>query len=176
MMLSAVLYRSRQFWSALRAKAPSEAELARLGLPLSPAQLELFQRLQPAEQAHALRVFQAIQRESEAPPDLLVAALLHDVGKSCVSLRIWERVLIVLLRHLIPRRARAWGQGEPAGWQRALVVAEQHPAWGAELAAQVGCSQLTVELIRRHQQPTLTGLPPAQMRLLARLQAADNDH
>ncbi|MBN1669290.1 MAG: HD domain-containing protein [Anaerolineales bacterium] len=160
----------------MRAKAPSETELARLGLLLSPAQLELFRRLQPAEQVHALRVFQAIQTESEAPVDLLRAALLHDVGKSRVPLQIWERVLIVLLRRFVPQRARAWGQGVPAGWRRALVVAEQHPAWGAELAAQVGCSQLTVELIRRHQQPTPTGLSPAQARLLARLQVADNDY
>lgn len=173
MILPAIRYRSQQFWSAIRAQSLNEAELRRVSSILSPAQLDLFSRLQPSEQVHALRVLNAVQEEPETSPDLWVAALLHDVGKSRVPLKTWERVLIVLVRKFLPGKAAAWGRGLPNGWRRAFVVAEQHPVWGAELAAQVGCSALTIDLIGLHQQPSPGQIPAEAAHLLALLRAAD---
>jgi putative nucleotidyltransferase with HDIG domain len=142
--------------------------------------------MQPGEQAHSLAVFRRLQDQGETDRDLLAAALLHDVGKSRCLLRLWERVFIVLARGLAPRRARLWGQGAPRGWRRSLVVAEQHPEWGAQMAQKAGATTRTLELIRRHQEkipacPQAAGIraidphPEPEIALLIRLQSVDNE-
>lgn len=173
-------YRARQFWFALTA-TPDPNQLAQARQVLSPALMALFQRMQAGEQAHSLAIFCQLCEQNETQEDLLVAALLHDVGKGRYPLRLWERVLIVLARVFVPERVKAWGSGEPRGWKRAFVVAERHPAWGAELAAAAGASPLAVSIIRRHQEPLLPAAvgrgegPSLEDRLLHRLQLLDNE-
>jgi len=152
-----LVYRARQFWWALTAQ-PDPGDLAEVQQHLSPAQYVLFRRLQPSEQAHAIAVFKQI-REQESHPDLLVASLLHDIGKVLYPLSVWQRVSIVLL-------------GSKAG--RVGMVAEKHPEWGADLAKKAGASPLAVRLIRRHQDAARKGGPSKEDRLLAILQAADD--
>jgi hypothetical protein len=145
-------YRASQFWHALTtAPAPADLELARQAL--SPAQMELFLQLQPAEQAHSLQIYRQLYEQKPVDDDLLVAALLHDVGKISYPLRLWERVWIVIARAVLPAKIAKWGQAQPYGWKRPFVIAEQHAAWGADLAARAGTSPTAVSLIRRHQQP-----------------------
>jgi hypothetical protein len=167
--LARIAYRARQFWLALTSRSAT-LSAGRLAPFLSPAQQALFRRLQPSEQAHAFLVLQRLQEAGQNDPDLLTAALLHDVGKTVVPLALWERVLIVLARRLLPGRVVAWGTGQPQGLRRAFVVAARHPDWGADLAAAAGASPRAVDLIRRHQQAD-----PAGDLLLAALQAADDE-
>lgn len=174
MMLDQVLYRTRQFWLALTA-APAPETLEQARLLLTEEQFALFQALPPGEQAHGLEVYRQLKDGGEAHPDLLRAALLHDIGKGRAPLRVWERVAIVLARAAFPEKAQEWGRGPAAGWRRPFVVAEQHPQWGAEMVAQTGASPLTVALIRRHQEPYNSRLASMEEQLLGRLQAAD-DH
>lgn len=170
-----LLYRTRQFWFALTAR-PTQNDLAHAGHFLTPELLQLFLQMQPGEQAHSLEVFRQLQDQGETNRDLLAAALLHDVGKSRCPLRLWERVLIVLVRAAVPGQAAAWGQGQPRGWRRSLVVAEQHPAWGAQMAEQAGASPKTVELIRRHQEEIFADhRSDPGIALLIRLQSVDNE-
>jgi hypothetical protein len=177
MSLSWVPYRVRQFFLALRvAVDPRDVEQARS--ILTPKQMELFVGMQPSEQTHAVKVYRRLVEQGETSPDLLVAALLHDVGKSLSPLHLWDRVLIVLAREVFPERSRRWGslpaQGD-GGWRRAFLVAEQHPTWGAALAAEAGASPQTVALIRQHQEPASTAVDVEIERLLSKLQAVD-DH
>jgi len=180
------LYRLRQFWGVLFASpAQSDLELARR--ILSEKQMELFSRMRTGEQAHSLEVFKKIcnlgsqeTATADLPPDafrqLLVAALLHDVGKSRFPLYAWERGLVVIARALWSEKARAWGQGRPpGGWRRPFIIAEQHPEWGAELAAGAGASPLAVNLIRRHQNPLPSSPVSLEDRLLQILQSVDSD-
>jgi hypothetical protein len=137
----------------------------------------LFSRLQPSEQIHALRVLQTIQRQGENDPDLQTAALLHDIGKARAPLKIWERVVIVLGKAFFPARIKSWGQGPPKGWRRAFVIAEQHPAWGGELASEAGTTPLAISLIRAHQSLEKTPFEtPYQNHLLEILQKADHQN
>jgi hypothetical protein len=169
-----ILYRAFQFWKTFDgALAPDELEVAKA--VLTPHQMILFERLHPSEQRHSLRVMGALQEKGENNPDLLKAALLHDVGKSRYPLRLYERVMIVLGKAVIPRLTKRWGQGPPRGWRRPFVVAEQHPEWGARMSADAGASPLTQSLIRRHQEE----LPPEgasclEDRLLDNLQRTDD--
>jgi hypothetical protein len=174
-----VFYRTRQFWLALWTH-PAALDLTPARAVLTPALAALFARLQPSEQAHSLAVLRKLQAQDETHPDLLAAALLHDVGKSCAPLQAWERVMVVLARALVPGLARRWGQVEARhiwrqyAWRRPFIVAEQHPAWGAELAAQAGASARLQALIRRHQDPPGAS-DSLEDDLLRRLQSADDE-
>lgn len=146
-----IRYRARQFWHALRAMPASEdLDLARQ--VLSPAQMDLFLKLQPNEQVHSLKIYRQLYHLNPLEKDLLVAALLHDVGKTAYPLRLWERVWIVIAKAILPTKVIEWGQAEPRGWKRPFAIAEQHAGWGADLAANAGASTTSVNLIRRHQQ------------------------
>ena len=180
MNTSRLLYRTRQFWQAISTRS-SQVDLELISSILTPSQVSLFNQMQANEQAHSLRVFRKLTSQEEQNTDLLVAALLHDVGKIRAPLRLWERVLIVFVRVGCPGCIHKWGsalsEGSP-GWRRTFIVAEQHPRWGAELAAQCGTSALAVELISRHQEQ----LTPSQVSgssmedcLLRKLQAVDNN-
>lgn len=186
-------YRARQFWAALRA-TPDPANLQMAQTYLTARQMKLFESMQPSEQAHSLQVFkqlydQAVQDPAQMEkdyPDLLVAALLHDVGKSCQPLHLWERVLIVLGRAFFPRQARQWGQPRVAveagtrgkqpwlEWRRPFIIAEQHPRWGAELAADAGASPLAISLILHHQQEITAPPTTLEERFLLKLQSVDS--
>jgi len=183
MKVDRILYRTRQFWQAL-GSAPTAEEMVLSETVLTAPQLAIFRSMLRNEQAHGLRVLQTLQDMGEQNTDLLRAALLHDIGKSRYPLRLWERVMIVLANRFVPQRAQQWGgrlageEKKPQGWRRAFVIAEEHPLWGAEIAAGAGSSPMTVNLIRRHQDQlevidnqTLS----LEDRLLSKLQAADDE-
>jgi putative nucleotidyltransferase with HDIG domain len=177
MNINQAIYRTRQFWLAWRARSLTEKDLAPARSVLTADQMQLFTCLQPSEQIHALRVLQTVQDEGHNNLDLLTAALLHDIGKARAPLRLWERVLIVLAKGLFPERTKSWGTGRLDGWMRPFVIAEQHPAWGADMAAEVGTSPLAVSLIRRHQSPGgWDPVSPNENRLLKILQDADHQN
>jgi putative nucleotidyltransferase with HDIG domain len=142
---------------------------------LSPQLFQLFLKMSPAEQAHALRVLSVVRDRGFDDPALLAAALLHDVGKSRYSLFPWERAWIVLANVFFPEKTEAWGQGSPTGWRKAFVVAAQHAEWGAAMAAAHGASELAEKLIREHQTASPTGFSEEEAVLLTVLKQADNE-
>jgi hypothetical protein len=168
MMLSRFAYRTRQFWSALAGPR------IRVGtgtlLPyLSSLQIALFRQMQTSEQAHSYQVLERLKTSGQTNPDLLAAALLHDVGKFYYPPSLLERVIVVMGNHFFRQSAKHWSEGTPAGLHRPFVVAAHHPDWGADLARQAGASPRTVDLIRRHHD-----LLSNNDSLLAALQAADD--
>lgn len=180
MNTSRLFYRTRQFWQAISTRS-SQVDLELITSILTPSQMSLFNQMQASEQVHSLMVFRILTSQEEQNTDLLVAALLHDVGKIRAPLRLWERVLIVLVRVICPGCIHKWGSAPSEGslgWRRTFVVAEQHPQWGAELAAQCGTSALAVELISRHQEqltPSQGSGSSMEDSLLRKLQAVDNN-
>jgi hypothetical protein len=175
-----LFYRVHQFWLALSAKPnPAGLELAR-GV-LTPAQMELFIAMPPNEQAHALNVLQKLLGQGESHPDLLAAALLHDVGKQTHPLHPLERAVIVLGQKLFPHKLKQLGAEPLSGlhslpaWQRSFVVAAQHPAWGAQMARDAGVSELGQALISRHQEKPSKNPLTVEDTLLLKLQAVDNE-
>ncbi len=141
---------------------------------LSPELFALYRRMRRSERQHSLRVLGALLDAGHTEPDLLIAALLHDVGKICTPFTLPEKVIVVLVRAVAPQRAERWGSGSARGWRRPFAVSVQHPAWGADLVAAAGGPPQAVELIRRHQE-RLDGPPQTDTeRLLLALQAVDD--
>jgi putative nucleotidyltransferase with HDIG domain len=166
------IYRIRQFARAAGAWARPE-DLEEVRCHLSPSALRLFEAMPRYDRQHGRKVLRTLQERGHTDPDLLSAALLHDIGKTaCGSgrLQLWHRVAVVLMRALWPGLVESIGQDRPGTWRYPFFLQEHHAATGAELARKAGCSPKTVDLILHHEDQPEQGDDP----LLAALQAADS--
>lgn len=138
----------RRFLRALTARVdPAEREI--VAANLTPAQQQLFWAMMVQDQRHSLDVFYTLQRRGCQDRDILLAALLHDVGKG--HIRLWQRVVFVLLQSGAPGLLRRLAQPNGTGWRRAMASLKNHGFRGAALAQEAGTSPAVVELIRNHQ-------------------------
>lgn len=169
-------YRIAQFWRLLRAPALDDAARDEIAAILSPGELMLFRRFGNGDQQHGYRVMRMLLAAGDDHPALLAAALLHDVGKTSLHIRVWERVVGSLGEIFFPAAAARWGRGEPRGWRRPFVIRQQHAAWSAKMAAAAGSAPLAVALMRHHQDKKLGELDEELAALLRRLQWADDQH
>jgi hypothetical protein len=173
-MLSNIKYRLWQYIQSLKG-SPGESDWQKVEKILTQKELSLFKQLPTPDQTHSLRVLRTLETNQEDNPDLLKAALLHDLGKIKFPLQRWERVFAVLVMAIFPERYSRWGAGNPSGMNRALVIITQHPDWGADLAQNAGSSPTTVWLIRNHETRLDIGSQNSNdLILLTRLQKADN--
>lgn len=148
-------YRLRQLRANLTAGPLDERASRVVAETLAPAEAALFYRLIPADQWHSYRVLCDLRAAGHHDPDLLAAALLHDVGKTLYPLSPWDRTVIVVGSALFPSRAVAWGRGALDSWQRPFVVRARHAEWGASMAEAAGSRPAMIDLIRRHQDKAL---------------------
>lgn len=160
-------YRARQFRKAWAGGlTPAErAEVARvLAAPLA----TLFHGMRPEAQRHAFDVYTTLCRAGWTDPDLLAAALLHDVAKG--RLNPLHRAAWVVAGAVSPR-VRAWvAVHTPLGVWLGLRTNHQHAAAGAEILAQAGARPQVVRLVREHYQNA------ADDPLLRALQQADDQN
>ncbi len=172
-----MIQRIRQFVRAVTARVmQADRDYVARVLPASayPGAQELFYRMHPADQVHALNVAHtaerlADERRSAADRDLLRrAALLHDVGRQKGDLDIWGKVFCVLMYHYLPSLAKRWQCAAVRyPWQligHALYVYEHHPAIGAERLRRIGMDAEADIIVHHHERP----LPeqPVELRLL----------
>jgi len=169
-MAKSLRYRMGQFVQALSARV-SPAELKEAMRLLSPPARELFARQEMQDQRHALDIYHTLRRRGHDEPDLLAAALLHDAGKAVRAIPAWQRAMIVCMERYTPETLARLSEHE----RSAFAIHTRHAERGAAWAERAGCSPLTVSLIRRHHQPVRTEATEED-RLLAALQAADNQH
>jgi hypothetical protein len=173
-------YRLRQFWRTFLVEK-EQLELDQALALLNPEQKALFTRMQQSEQNHAEKVLRRLLEQGENQPDLLVAALLHDVGKLCHRMSPLERAVVVLVKAVMPKLAHRWGELPPAGWdglpawRKAFILAEHHAEWGAEVARKSGVSVLTENLIRMHHYPRSQDVDSVETNLLQKLWQVDNE-
>jgi hypothetical protein len=124
-------------------------ERAALATWLSPPQLRLFDSMHRADRRHGLDVAATLRTEGVTDPELLLAGLLHDAGKADTG--VWPRVAYSL--------GQAYGRwvwrvaGLLPGFRRALERLQVHAERSAQLAAEAGASERTVELIRHQEAP-----------------------
>ena len=135
----------RQFRSHVRARV-APAERAGLVDWLTPSQLALFDTMHVADRRHGLDVVATLRAENVRDDEVLLAGLLHDAGKGKTG--VWPRVVYALGEHVAHLEMLGLFRG--AKRQEQLRV---HAERSAELAAEVGCSPRTVELIRHQDAP-----------------------
>jgi hypothetical protein len=144
---------------------------------LTDEQLRLFKQMRRGEQLHSLNVLRGVLAQGDTPPDLALAALLHDVGKIRYPLRLWQKTVAVLTRAFIPALSGRLSAGDPSRWiSRPFVVYAHHPAWGADLLAQTGASENALWLVAHHADNAEHWRTHDQYPLLKRLQAADDQN
>jgi hypothetical protein len=137
--------------SGIRPRLPPDREqilCAVLDAPLQSA----FKQLPAYDQRHLCAVYRSLRDSGSSSPDLLLAALLHDIGKTALSGRVTllDRTLNVLLAATIPPVHARLTRLPASRWRLGLALAHHHPRLGAELAAQLGCSDRTCWLIAHH--------------------------
>src|SRR5688572_9042909 len=114
---------------------------------LTPPLMALFLKMRRSERFHSLRVLRSLLAQGDVPPELAIAALLHDVGKTRYPLMIWQKTLPVLVKLVSPALVERWSSGDGKNLLlRPFVVYVQHPAWSAELLAAAGAPERAVWL------------------------------
>lgn len=107
----------------------------------------LFCTQHPRDIRHSAGTARWLLRRGHTGPDLIAAALLHDIGKG--DQRRWERVAYVVAG----RAGLVSYLADPhsaAGWRRALDRSLNHCETGARLLADAGASARVIDLTLRH--------------------------
>lgn len=129
-----MLYRVKQFISALNAKLRAEDEVF-IATYLNNVEKKYFQKLRVHEQCHALKVAYLLQEENCEEVDeekRIRLGLLHDIGKIRYPLNPVEKGIIVLLDRLTKGRIKKY---------EALKIVKcyyQHATLGYELLSALG--------------------------------------
>ena len=154
--------RVRQFIEA--GVQPRDEDFALAREWLAPELLALFSAQHPRDIVHAVRTARWLLERNYAEPDLIVAALLHDVGKG--RQRRLDRVAWVLAGST---RLGSIAASERSRLEvrRAMARSRSHAWTGAELVRAAGTPEGAVRLVRLHHRA------PAGDPVLALLQQAD---
>ena len=125
-------------------------------------------RLAPFDQHHLIAVANELRR-SGSPNTVVIAGVLHDIGKNGNGSAI-SRTVVVLLKRFAPSMAEKLRQSpNPVYGVKGVHVLLNHADAGARLLEQCGVRQEIVWLVRHHES---TSTHP----YLLALQAADNRH
>jgi HD domain len=114
-------------------------------------ELEVYQRMDPRDREHAVRVAKKLlELHPQASSEVVRAALLHDCGKLVRPYNLLERVIVGLIAPEGPRSSQT-SNGLQA--MTALDVRNNHPAIGAKLILEAGGDSRVAELVRNHHRP-----------------------
>ena len=150
MALERIAYRIKQGMTRiLVAMRPGSLDLGPARAILSGQAWELFRQMSAADQAHALRVLDALRMQGPVSRSLAQAALLHDVGKVGGKLSLLYRTAIVMAGS--HQRLSAWADPRPGSLGYPVFVHLHHAERGAEYCRQAGCDTDTIELVRWHE-------------------------
>lgn len=137
----------RRLLGSLSRREPNESDVAWVAARLAAGEFALWSSMPVADRRHSLLVARRLVAAlGGAPPEIVAAALLHDVGKIECGLGTWGRVLATIAG---PRGNR-------------FRRYHAHEEIGADMAAAAGSAPATVAAIR--------GLGP----FAARLRDADD--
>ena len=134
---------ARRFVGSLSRSAISPADLAWVADQLSSGELALWQRFGVADQRHTLAIARStldlLPADRRGDRRIVVAALMHDIGKLDAGLGTLGRIAATLWS-AVRGEAAAEGEGRFARYLR-------HEPIGASWCAALGCDPLVVALV-----------------------------
>jgi putative nucleotidyltransferase with HDIG domain len=164
----ALCHLGARFFTSLFARAPDEAQVARVARILTPAEIELWRSMSRADRAESIATLDRLPRDTAADSAWAAAALLHDLGKTRSGLGTVARVF-----------ATARGMvGDPARVGGRAGAYLRHAEIGAEVLREAGARAEVVAWARTHHDPERwpTELIPASVcAVLARADGETGD-
>lgn len=134
---------------------------------------QLFSTMPRGDQWHGLCVLSRLQTAGWIQPDLLSAALLHDLGKANGRLSLIYRTFVIVANALGTRWVARLASDEPRSWRYPLYVHLHHAALGAARLQKAGASATLVNLVATHEQGRAP-LSPELVAMARALIAADD--
>lgn len=116
----------------------------------------LFKQMSTVDQRHAVRVARFIIQEASFRRGvdlerLVQAALLHDAGKVRGEIGWFCRLLVGIIRRMLPGSRHKWAKRDKSSRLRyALYVDVNHASRGAYMAESLGLDPEVASLIKRH--------------------------
>lgn len=149
---------ARRFFASLRPGAPSSSDLdwvhAVLEADSAPAVRALWERMSNPDKRHAVGVARKVgaQLGPGTENDVLLAALMHDVGKVACNYRTPARSVATVVWALMPdAKADGWIGGR-APLHR-LGQYRRHPQIGEDLLREAGVAELVSSWAADHHKP-----------------------
>lgn len=164
---------ARRFGQHLGRPTPDDSDLEWVRGLLSEDEQVMWSRMATADQYHSIGVARRVGQElgQETTDDVLVAALMHDVGKTAAGLGTMGRVVAALVRPVVgPERARSWAEGR--GPTRRIGLHLRYPEIGARMLADAASARLVVAWAREHHRPERDWTVPRELGRV--LQSADS--
>ncbi len=139
------------FWRTTVALIPKLAEADDMFAQrhLSAEEFPLYARMDVRDRDHACTVTKTLLADyPDASPELLRAALLHDVGKTRASYNPLSRIIAALYTpSIIPAKPRF--SGVRGLWQ----MKRHHDRYGAQMILAAGGGERVAEIVARHHAP-----------------------
>ena len=152
------LHWAGRFFSSIRPGGPPAADLAWADGLLSDRERSLFLRMSSADRRHAIDVArrvdatlgdEALGHEVARRDEVLVAALLHDIGKTAAGLSTYGRVVATLCRYAGGAAVAELWQ-DTRGFTRRVGLYIRYPILGAEMLQVADSAPWVVAWSREH--------------------------
>lgn len=173
------IYRIRQGFSNFSTSVSSEDD-ALAARYLSPTELNLFERMEPTDRRHTIRVLKSLIASGCRDRQMLKAALLHDVGKSRRRIGVFHRTAAVILRAVFGTLPSFLTWIGKQGFWEPFYILENHPRLSAAMLARAGCEERVWRLAELHHTDSklLGALPDGEWvrAALETLQKADGEN
>ncbi|AOY78103.1 HD domain-containing protein [Clostridium formicaceticum] len=157
-----MLYRIKQFFQGVTAKIYDE-DIVFIKSHLSEKEQNLFFQLRKSEQRHCLNVAYGCHQEAPQNPDLVKAALLHDIGKIGSNLTLVNKSFVVIIQKL-----KLKGKMLPPFLQKALHYKNNHAELGYQLLLKLQLNDRILFLVRNHHTDHIKDSKEREMEILQR--------
>ena len=156
----------RRVATTMKGRTPSRTDLQWAAELLAPPELTLFSSMEPIDQAHALEVArrtEALLGQHGGDTNwVLVAALLHDVGKIESEAGVAGRVLATLIGPAVGD-SMAERLGRQSGWRGSVGRYLRYPILGASLLGAIGSDERVRAWAAEHHRPADEWSVPSEL-------------
>ena len=142
----------RRFFSTARARAPEREEVDWVRGILSDREFGLWLQMSSADQLHSISVAQRAETELPGDETVVVAGLLHDVGKTAVRSGLAIRVVASVVKPFATQQKLS--QWTSDGSFRSDVASFiDYPRIGADLLRSIGSDDFVIRWAAEHHLP-----------------------